>query len=236
MGVSDRGAETPIKKFKTISHCPNQGSLSVAFTNASVLGRCDTVRSQPAASVAVCACAWGKKRKPTKTKPTNQLPQPVDRSAEQTQPAAERLPPAPRGAVPRAGAVRREAARSTKPGLTLTPDPCYAPRALPATPERAPSASRRGAAQPGTPFAAAGVTVRVCGERSTNLPAVLRYLNVSELSTVNVRKYLSLQTLWFTGRQPVYVYVFVYIHTRMWVCGQRHKHNRVCIYVFSFNT
>lgn len=61
MSVSDRRAEMPIHKFKTISNCPNQGSLSVALTNASVLGRCYIVRLQPAASVAICACAWEKK-------------------------------------------------------------------------------------------------------------------------------------------------------------------------------
>lgn len=38
MGVSVRRAEMPIKKFKNISNCPDQGSSSVAFTNASVFG------------------------------------------------------------------------------------------------------------------------------------------------------------------------------------------------------
>lgn len=56
MGVSVHRAEMPIKKYKNISNCPDQGSLSVAFTNASVFG------SQSAASVAVCACAWEKKK------------------------------------------------------------------------------------------------------------------------------------------------------------------------------
>lgn len=65
MGVSVHRAEVPIKKFKNISNCPNQGSLSVAFTNASVFG------SQFAASVAICACAWGKKGEKKKTKPMN---------------------------------------------------------------------------------------------------------------------------------------------------------------------
>lgn len=57
MGVSVHRAEVPIKKFKNISNCPDQGSLSLAFTNASVFG------SQSAASVAICACAWEKKGK-----------------------------------------------------------------------------------------------------------------------------------------------------------------------------
>lgn len=68
MGVSVRRAEMPIKKFKNISNCPDQGSLSVAFTNASVFG------SQSAASVAICACAWEKKGKKKKTETTNPPP------------------------------------------------------------------------------------------------------------------------------------------------------------------
>lgn len=67
MGVSVHRAEMPIKKYKNISNCPDQGSLSVAFTNASVFG------SQSAASVAVCACAWEKKRK-NKEDRNNQTP------------------------------------------------------------------------------------------------------------------------------------------------------------------
>lgn len=67
MGVSVHRAEVLIKKFKNISNFPDQGSLSVAFTNASVFG------SQFAASVAICACAWEKKEKTKKkkTKTTN---------------------------------------------------------------------------------------------------------------------------------------------------------------------
>lgn len=105
MGVSVHRAEVPIKKFKNISSCPHQGSLSVAFTNASVFG------SQFAASVAICACAWEKKEKKQKTKTTNP-PQPVvDSNAEETQTAAERLWPAVQRAMLQHG--------STKPGLTL---------------------------------------------------------------------------------------------------------------------
>lgn len=97
-GVSVHRAEVPIKKFKNISSCPDQGSLSVAFTNASVFG------SQSAASVAVCACAWEKKERKTET--TN-VPQPVvDRNAEETQTASERLWPAVQRAVLWAGALR----------------------------------------------------------------------------------------------------------------------------------
>lgn len=68
MGVSVHRAEVPIKKFKNISNCPNQGSLSVAFTNASVFG------SQSAASMAVRACAWEKKGKKKKEDRNNQSP------------------------------------------------------------------------------------------------------------------------------------------------------------------
>ncbi|KAF2978534.1 hypothetical protein EK904_013391 [Melospiza melodia maxima] len=86
MGVSVHRAEVPIKKFKNISNCPNQGSLSVAFTNASVFG------SQFAASVAICACAWETKEKQKDR--NNQPPQPVvDSNAEEPQ-TAERLWPA----------------------------------------------------------------------------------------------------------------------------------------------
>lgn len=178
----------------------------------------------------------GKKKKNNKDK-TNQPTPPACGQKCRGDPACCRAAfTSPAGAVPRVGAVRREAAHSTKPGLTLNTDPCYAPRALPATPERAPGASPRGAAQPGTHFSAAGVMVRVCGELSTNLPAVLNYLNVSELSTFNVYKYLLLQTLWFTDRQPIYMYVFVYMHTGMGVCVQTHANTNVCIYMFSFNT
>lgn len=89
MGVSVHRAEVPIKKFKNISNCLDQGSLSVAFTNASVFG------SQFAASVAICACAWEKKEKKKKKTETTNPPQPVvDSNAEEPQTAAERLWPA----------------------------------------------------------------------------------------------------------------------------------------------
>lgn len=75
VGVSDLRAEMPIKKFKTISNGPNQGSSSVAFTNASVMGCAYMVCSQPAASAAVCASAWRKKNKiKKKTKTTDHPP------------------------------------------------------------------------------------------------------------------------------------------------------------------
>lgn len=57
MGVSVHRAEMPIKKFKNISNCPDQGSLSVAFTNASVFG------SQSAVSVGHLCLCLGKKGK-----------------------------------------------------------------------------------------------------------------------------------------------------------------------------
>lgn len=47
---------------------PTREVLSVAYTNASVLGLCYIVHSQPAASVAVYACAWRKKKKITAKK------------------------------------------------------------------------------------------------------------------------------------------------------------------------
>lgn len=169
MGVSVHRAEVPIKKFKNISNCPHQGSLSVAFTNASVFG------SQFAASVAICAYAWEKKRRKRKKEDkNNQPPQPVvDSNAEETQTAAERLWPAVQRAMLQHG--------STKPGLTLQYQALH-PR---------PRAQPPGEAQP-RPTSAAPVSP-VCGKLSTNLPAVLHYLNVSKSSTFNVYKYILLQ-------------------------------------------
>lgn len=100
MGVSVHRAEMPIKKYKNISNCPDQGSLSVAFTNASIFG------SQSAASVAICACAWEKKRKNKEDRNNQTPPQPVvDRNAEETQTASERLWPAVQRATLQAGAL-----------------------------------------------------------------------------------------------------------------------------------
>lgn len=101
MGVSVLRAEMPKKKYKNISNCPYQGSLSVAFTNASIFG------SQSAASVAVCACAWEKKGQKKKTETTKPAPPKpvVDGNAEETQTASERLWPAVQRAMLQAGAL-----------------------------------------------------------------------------------------------------------------------------------
>lgn len=113
----------------------------------------------------------GKKRKKNKKKTeNNQPPQPVvDSNAEETQTASERLWPAVQ--------------RATKPGLTLqykpcTPDLGHSPQGL---------LPRRGPAQTHV------CCPSVCGKLSTNLPAVLHYLNVSKSSTFNVYKYILLQ-------------------------------------------
>lgn len=78
----------PINEFKDTPSCPKQGRLSVAFRNASVLGRCYILHSQPAASVAVVLVPGTKRREGFNPN------QPVDGSAEETQTAAQRLLPA----------------------------------------------------------------------------------------------------------------------------------------------
>lgn len=123
MGVSDHRAEMPVKKYKNISNCPNQGSLSVAFTNASVLGRCYIVCSQPAASVAVCACAWEKKK--IKKKKKKRQKQPTSPPSLWTEmPRRPRLLPKGFYQFCKGLCCRRERCagrqhESTKPGLTL---------------------------------------------------------------------------------------------------------------------
>lgn len=114
MGVSVRRAEMPIKKFKNISDCPYQGSLSVAFTNASIFG------SQSAASVAVCACAWEKKR--TKKEDRNnqtRSPQACCGQKCQGDPDCFWEALASRAKGYAAGRSTGRQHRSTKPGLTL---------------------------------------------------------------------------------------------------------------------
>lgn len=68
------GVETPINELKEIPSRPKQGSLSVALTNASVLGRCYILHSQPAASVAVVLVPGTKRTEDKDTIPTNQGP------------------------------------------------------------------------------------------------------------------------------------------------------------------
>lgn len=167
VSVSVHRAEVPIKKYKNISNCPDQGSLSVAFTNASVFG------SQSAASVAVCACAWEKKKKKKKTETTNPP------SLLWTEmPRRPRLLEKGFGQLCKGLCCSMEA---PKPGVTLQHQ---------ALQPRAPRGSWAGEAQPGMHRAPVSL---VCGKLSTNLPAVLHYLNVSKSSTFNVHKYILLQ-------------------------------------------
>lgn len=90
--------------------------------------------------------------------------------------------------------------------------------------------------QPGFRGCAAGFTVRVRGKLSTNLPAVLHYLNVSKLSTFNVHKYTLLQKIVvYSPTTDIYMYVFVYIHTGVCMCVYAYvrTQTQTCIYVFS---
>ena len=118
---------------------------------------------------------------------------------------------------------------STKPAVTL---PC-APRTAPAAPPRG--------RQPGVHSSAAGGIGRVCGKLSTNLPAVLHYLNVSKLPTLNVYKYISLQKIVvYRPTTNIYIYVRVCVYTYKDVCVcvyvQIHMQTQTCIYMFSLNT
>lgn len=225
----------PIHKFKKISNCPNQGSLSVAFTNASVLGRCYIVRSQPAASVAVCACAWEKKnkinlkkRQQTRKHPTNppacgqKCRGDPDCFRKDFTRCAKGYAAGGSGAAGGSNkALRQDGLRSTD----------TATRPAPSRHPRASTRSHRPA-----PASAAGVTVPVRGELSANLPAVLNYLNVPKFVHIQCTQvYIAPKNLWFTDLQPIYMYVFVYIHTRVCVCmcvyvyRYTHKHKRVYI-------
>lgn len=169
MGVSVHRAEVPIKKFKNISNCPNQGSFKCSFH------KCFTIWLTVCCFCGhLCLCLGKKGENKKKEDKNNQPPQPVvDSNAEEPQTAAERLWPAVQRATLQHG--------STKPGLTLQYQALH-PRARAQPP---------GEAQP-SPTSAAPVS-RVCGKLSTNLPAVLHYLNVSKSSTFNVYKYILLQ-------------------------------------------
>lgn len=125
----------------------------------------------------------GKKKGKKKEDRNNQPPQPdVDRNIEETQTASERLWPAVQRAVLQLG--------STKPGVTLQYQALH-----PGASSTAPRGSWPGEAQPslGSTSLPRPSEPCVCGKLSTNLPAVLHYLNVSKSSTFNVYKYILLQ-------------------------------------------
>lgn len=166
----------------------------------------------------------GKKRKEkkmtTNKKTSSQPPQPVARNAEETQTACPRVLPVVQRAMPQAGAAQWE---STEPGQTLQHGHCSAPRALLASPGPPPP-------PPGTRRRCHPASV--CGELSTNLPAVLNYLNVPKLSTFNVHKYILLQNI-VVYRPTTNIYVCVCVYTYRDVCvyayRYTHKHKRVYI-------
>lgn len=121
VGVSDPKPQQ--RKSKDVSSCPNQGSSSVAFTSASVLGCCYTLHSQPAASVAVCAYAW------EKTKEKDKINQPIPPSLWTEMLRRPRLLPKGfcqfcKGLCCRWERGSRRQQGSTKPGPTLQYRPC----------------------------------------------------------------------------------------------------------------
>lgn len=130
----DHRAEVPIKKRKNISDCPGQGSLSVAFTNASVLGCCYIVRSQPAASVAVCACAWEKKKK--KKDKTNQPPPPACGQKRRGDPDCFRkdFTSSAKGYAAGGSGAPGGSTKALSQDWLCNTDTCSAPRALPPPP------------------------------------------------------------------------------------------------------
>lgn len=64
-------------------------------------------------------------------------------------------------------------------------------------------------------------------ELSSNLPAVLRYLNVSKSSTFNVHKYILLQkSVVYRPTAGIYVCVCVYTYEEVCVCMYVYRHTR----------
>lgn len=236
MGVSDHRAEMPIKKRKNISDCPGQGSLSVAFTNASVLGRCYIVRSQPAASVAVCACAWEKKKRKDKN---NQPTPPACGQKCRGDPDCFRkdFTGSAKGYAAGGSGAPGGSMKALSQDWLCNTDSCYAPRTLPPPPARAGSLlPGRGTAR--DPRLRRRFMIRVCGKLSTNLPAVLNYLNVSKLSAFNVYKYILLKKIVvYRPTTNICMCLCIYIQGYVCVCVcmyiGTHTNTNVYIYVFS---
>lgn len=161
----------------------------------------------------------------------------MDRNAEETQTASERLWPAVQRATLQAGALGGSTEAPSQDWLCNT-NPC-----TPEPPGTAPRGSWPGGAQPGIHVSA--LVSRVCGKLSTNLPAVLNYLNVSKSSTFNVYKYILLQKkkkiVVYRPTTSIYVCVCVYtckavcVYVCAWV--EIHTQTQTCIYMFfSLNT
>lgn len=158
---------------------------------------------------------------------------PVARNAEETQTASGRILPVLQRAMPQVSALGCSTKAPSQDWLCDT-DTCYCPEPSRQSHERTLRASCPGEAQPRTHVCAAGLTILVRGKLSTNLPAVLNYLNVSKLSTFNVHKYILLQNIVvYRPTTNIYMYVFVYIHTSMcvYVCVCIYMHTNTNVYI-----